>query len=81
MEVKDEVLELMCDIVTEGWANDPNGDLVKACWYFGKTIDESVTLHLNCDILKCKMCPFYNTVNMMKWLKGLSEENARKNDA
>lgn len=47
MEVKDKVLEIMCDIITEGWANDPNGDLVKACWYFGKTIDEILN---NCEV-------------------------------
>lgn len=79
MKVDNNVLELMCEFIAEGY---------NYCESLGEYYCTGVHERLRekgIPITKCKgyfdecdKCPLYSTANMMEWLKGLSEENTRK---
>lgn len=74
MEVNDKVLEIMCDFVTEAYNLGYYGDFRWNCNKFHERVSKSLDKNY-CENWDCDDCPFYSTSNMMKWLKGLSEEN------
>lgn len=76
MEVKDEVLEIMCEFIAEGYnCYSSRGEYY--CTGVHERLREKEIPITHCEgyFDECHECPLYSTANMMKWLKELSEEN------
>lgn len=79
MEVKDEVLEVMCEFIAEGYnCYSSRGE------YYCTGVHERLR-EKGIPITKCKgyfdecdKCQLYSTANMMEWLKGLSRKDKKK---
>mgnify|MGYP004496433261 CR=1 FL=1 len=79
MEVKDKVLEVLCEFIAEGYeCYSSRGEYY--CTGVNERLREKEIPIAECKgyFGECDKCPLYSTANMMRWLKGLSEENTRK---
>lgn len=79
MELKDKVLEIMCEFIAEGYeCYNSLGEYY--CTRVNERLREEGIPITKCKgyLGECDKCPLYSKVGMMEWLKGLSRNEQRK---